>query len=150
MKQAEHRRDKRYILRVDVKRGPEMFVGDSDLDNAGVRRGFCSLFLHLIQDLNAQHIVLLKRLQSREIRDPKGDGLLVVQMLTASGLATETLIAPQIQEPRFGSGIPSVSEVNHIWTRFIRDLQHPPERVFRLSTLGRDFLNFVSLSRITD
>jgi hypothetical protein len=124
------------------------------------------LFLRLIQDLSSQHIAMLKRLlpQPERVRElperawdwrpsidaPQGDDLLVLQMLTANGLVTESLNAPQVRQPRFGGSVPSAGEVKHIMKKFTEDLQKPPERAFRLSTLGRDFVNFVSLSHIAD
>lgn len=118
------------------------------------------LFLHLIRDLTPYHIAILRRLSPSDessawealslIRNPKEEDLLVLQMLTASGLVIESLDPPKVHEPRFGGSIPSANEARHIVARFIRDLQKPPRREFRLSTLGHDFLKFVSLSRVPD
>jgi hypothetical protein len=129
------------------------------------------LFLQLIHDLTPQHIAMLSRLlppaektapaPSLDARSPEGtndilwemrpsipgngEDLLVLQMLAGSGLVTESLIPPKIREPRFG-GNPSQSEVSYLVSQFLKDLQKIPTRMFRLSTLGKDFLDFVSMS----
>ena len=133
------------------------------------------LFLQLIRELTPQHIAMLSRLlppnekvssadqslaghegntsgirwEWRPSIPGEGEDLLILQMLAASSLVTESLDPPKIREPRFGGGIPSQSEVSHILSQFLKELQAPPTRIFRLSTLGKDFLDFVSMSSIT-
>ncbi|SRR5260370_72291 len=117
------------------------------------------LFLQLIRDLTPQHVSMLRRLLPHEdanfnpqwrwnarpsIVGNNADELAVLQMLAAQGLVTERIKPPKLREPRFGSNV-SVGEAKHIVTEFIKELQQPPGREFRISEFGRDFLQFISL-----
>ena len=70
-------------------------------------------------------------------------------MLAANGLVTESLIPPRVRTPRFSNTL-SQSEVRQIIGEFIKDLQQSPQKEFRLSEFGRDFLKFISFSKIPD
>jgi hypothetical protein len=104
-----------------------------------------------------QAVLMLKRLSPSSsqpawqptISNPKEEDLLVLQMLTASGLVVPSQEPPKVRTPRFGGSVSS-SEAKQIAARFIEDLQKTPKTNFRLSTLGHDFLKFVSMSRVPE
>lgn len=121
------------------------------------------LFLQFVRELAPQHIAMLSKLSpSGQDEDliaasrwqpsmhGKGDELLVLQMLMANGLVTESTEPPKVRSPRFGSGIPSTGQTARAFGKLAEDLQRTPRRTFRLSSLGRDFLKLVSLSRIPE
>lgn len=123
------------------------------------------LFLQLIRDLTPQHITMLRILLPPKdspfgmqtswnarptIVPEKNDDLAVLQMLAANGLVTESLKPARLRTtPRFSITM-STSEAEHLLSEFIKDLQKSPEREFRLSQFGRDFLNFVSFSTLSE
>jgi hypothetical protein len=74
--------------------------------------------------------------------------LLVLQMLHANGLVTESLKPPRLKQPGFGGYNISKTEATQIMNDFFKDLQKPPEREFQISAFGVDFLKFVSMSAI--
>jgi hypothetical protein len=120
------------------------------------------LFMQLVRDLTPQHINLLQRLLPREkpgqVTDEqytdlvrwesrphvqgRGTDLLILQMLAANGLVEEHLVSTPVREPAVGR-TPSMTEIENALKKFIRELQKPPLRYFRLSDLGMGFLNFV-------
>jgi hypothetical protein len=117
------------------------------------------LFLQLVRDLTPQHIAVLRRLMPDQSSawklkiEGKGEELLVLQMLHASGLVTESLepMKAQVRLRRYGSAALSANNVARgvkELEEIIKDLQRPPRRVFALSTLGKDFIEFVNLRRI--
>ena len=121
------------------------------------------LFLQIIRDLTPQHIAMLRRLladnsmpteirwRARPTLAGTDEDLVVLQMLAASGLVTESLKEPNVRVPRISfNSLPSSSEARHAFNEIVKGLREPPKRMFRLSTVGRDFLNFVSFSRIPD
>jgi len=114
------------------------------------------LFLRLIRDLTPHHIAMLRRLSPPDgtvwkgsISNPREEDLLVLQMLSAGGLVVSSQEPPKVRPPSFGSSISS-SEAKRIVAKFIDDLQKTPKTEFRLSTLGHDFLKFVSMSRVPE
>jgi hypothetical protein len=124
------------------------------------------LFLQLIRDITPQHIAMLRRFMPDQSSgynpqwqwnarpmitsgQAKQDELAVLQMLAASGVLTESVTIPRLRTPRFSSTF-SDSQARQIISEFIKDLQRSPEREFRLSEFGRDFLKFVSMSAIPD
>jgi len=116
------------------------------------------LFLHLVRDLTPQHIAMLRRLSPSpgesaiwkpSISNPKEEDLLVLQMLSASGLVVSSQEPPKVRTPRFGGSVSS-NEAKQIAAKFIEDLQKTPKTNFRLSTLGNDFLKFVCMSRVPE
>jgi|SRR2546425_1626658 len=121
------------------------------------------LFLQIIRDLTPQHIAMLRRLlpddsMSTEIRwrarstlAEKDEDLAVLQMLAANGLVTEFLKEAHVPVPRLSSyRSPSTSESAHALKQIVKGLKVPPKRMFRLGEFGRDFLDFVSFSRIPE
>jgi hypothetical protein len=117
------------------------------------------LFLQLIRDLSPQHIVMLRRLMPNQESawrpkiEGKGQDLLVLQMLYASGLVTESLEhnGGKARLQRYGSGTLSSSNALRAAKELeaiIKDLQTHPRRIFTLSTLGKDFIEFVGLRRV--
>ena len=120
------------------------------------------LFVQLIRDLTPQHVVLLNRLSPRATMpgipqdDPnldwlrwqhrpeimgEGSDMLILQMLAANGLVEENLKVA-IRGPS-GSTYSSQSQVEKAIRDFVKEVQKPPLRYFRLSKLGMDFLKFV-------
>jgi len=123
------------------------------------------LFVQLVRDLTSQHVALLCQLLPRPARPEsdssqergdwwlwrqrpevlgQGTDLLTLQMLAANGLVEETLKTLAAREPSL-STYPSQSEVDKAIKDFIKQLQRPPLRYFRLSDLGIKFLKFVGL-----
>jgi hypothetical protein len=120
------------------------------------------LFVHLVRDLTPQHIALLHRLMPRarqesetphEVPDQMlwlnrpavtatGSDLLILQMLAANGLVEESLKTIAARQPSAGS-FSSTADIDKALKDFVRELQRPPLRYFRVSELGMDFLTFV-------
>ena len=124
------------------------------------------LFVQLIRDLTTRHVAMLKAMQPKDgtpdsqvpseiawRRRPNvkrgGTDLLVLQMLAANGLVEESLEGPSISKPSISSNI-SAAEAQRLLARHLRELEKPPTRSFRLSELGRDFLQFVGSGTQTD
>lgn len=113
------------------------------------------LFLQLVRDLTSQHIAMLRRLAPKGPWRPRMDGhgedLLVLQMLAANGLVTESLESKKAHKVRLGP--PSESALRNAERQIkqlTRDLQRPPDRVFSLSSLRQDFISFVGLPNIPE
>ena len=120
------------------------------------------LFVQLVRVLTPKHIAMLhallppKKMRSdfpdsflwptRPEITRVGSDLLILQMLAANGLAEEKLKSISIRNPHVSSRS-SVSDVQRAVGEFIRQLQKPPLRSFRLSELGSDFLKFVGLEK---
>jgi hypothetical protein len=103
------------------------------------------LFVQLVRDLTPQHIALLRQL-SRRFPEVLGQGtdLLTLQTLAANGLVEERLKTVAAREPSLSTN-PSQSEIDRAIKDFIKQLQKPPLRYFRLSDVGMKFLKFVGL-----
>ena len=120
------------------------------------------LFLQLIRTLTPQHVDLLRRLsppirvessvrkvapawwlwrQRPEITG-QGNDLLILQMLAGNGLVEESLKSIEVTQPSVGLSA-SKGDIERAIKDFIKQLQKPPVRLFRLSELGVDFLKFV-------
>jgi hypothetical protein len=121
------------------------------------------LFVRLVRDLTPQHIEVLRRIvpekrngipedvmwQHRQSVSARGDDLLTFQMLAASGLVLENLFNPPINEPSI-SRYSSKSDLDRVVKDYLKELRKPPIRLFSLSQLGMDFLNFVGGAAETD
>jgi hypothetical protein len=122
------------------------------------------LFIQLIRDLTPSHVAMLRRLdasivtdgipaaapdqttirwlqwQRRKSIEGKGHELLLLQMLAANGLAGENLQAPHMPHIVMPA---SQAQARQALEEFFKHLQQPPRRLFQLSDLGNDFLEFV-------
>jgi hypothetical protein len=120
------------------------------------------LFLQLIRDLTPHHVAVLKQMlpdeslppqiqwrARRSITTTKEEELAVLQMLAANGLVTESLKESHMPPNRQSSyRQPSPAEMAQNLRKLIAAARKPPTRVFQLSTLGRDLLNFVGFAQI--
>lgn len=77
-------------------------------------------------------------------RGPKGESLLLLQSLTASGLVEE-MIVPGIAQTKVSE---SKRGMEVFWTGLNPQSAEAPSRCFKLSLLGEQFLAFVSKGRI--
>jgi hypothetical protein len=68
--------------------------------------------------------------------------LIVLQPLVGYGLVEEELEMPELREPNI-SAIRDLGEVRSLIRDLLKSLQVPPSRIFSLSPLGSDFLEFM-------
>jgi len=119
------------------------------------------LFVRLVRDLTAFHIHQLVELSKEKpqiksfppemrwayrprVKGPDGECLMVLQQLAGEGLVEETIEGPK---PPHARPISSQSDAARFLAELLEELSKPPVRCFRLSELGRDFINFVALKQ---
>lgn len=75
--------------------------------------------------------------------------LIVLQPLVGHGLVEERLEMSELREPNI-STIRDLAEVRSLVHDLVKALQVPPSRIFSLSPLGHDFLDFMGFATSTD
>jgi hypothetical protein len=106
------------------------------------------LFLRIFRSLAPEHIAELQRIRPKElnqapgtiraieVKGPKGENLAILQTLAANGLVDEHQeFDPNMIPSRFSNE----NQVKEIIGKFMRT---PPLRCFKVSSLGKDFLEF--------
>jgi hypothetical protein len=75
--------------------------------------------------------------------------LIVLQPLVGHGLVEERLEMSELREPNI-SAIRDLGEARSLVRDLVKALQVPPSRIFSLSPVGLDFLDFMGFATSTD
>lgn len=108
------------------------------------------LFVRLLQDLMPQHIRMLDQLRRSGIKNPRVEQKLLLQTLYSHGLVEDVLKKDRVESHLTISRFQSETQARHAMSEVLKGVNEPPDRYFKISSMGLDFLAYIGAEAYTD